>query len=45
MCSAEQPTNPQRNQCSRKGLFFNELSGHIAEWRPFVPGFGGSRPR
>jgi hypothetical protein len=31
MRSAEQPTNAQRNQCSRKGLFFNELSGYIAD--------------
>jgi hypothetical protein len=31
MRSAEQPTNAQRNQCGRKGLFFNELSCHIAD--------------
>jgi hypothetical protein len=30
MRSAEQPTNPQRNQCSREGLFFNKFSGRIA---------------
>jgi len=30
MHPAEQPTKAQRNQCSRKGLFLNELSGHIA---------------
>jgi hypothetical protein len=30
MRSAEQPTNAQRNQYGRNGLFLNELSGHIA---------------
>jgi hypothetical protein len=30
MRPAEQPTNTQRNQCGRKGLFSNELSCHIA---------------